>query len=213
MIVGIVKNSSQYFYLLSKTRDIILKPYIEQKKDDANETNAEIARYNKELSQLQNAYGKSDNEGGISGDSPSLYLLDGDNATLFDMYSDNGSYLKFKKYLETYLKKTNIFHFSSSKAYESFNHESNNDVLTFIDDSANQDSLSFYSEKLYPLAKKSKKTLCYIDINHLDDIEKANFQNILGVTTLQSSLYFNGTVISLSSEQEISSCITNYYQP
>ncbi|GEM_PF-6148074 len=178
-------------------------------KDDASETEKENIRYEKELLELQNFYGSKRGEG-IDGAVPSIYTLNNEKSTLYDMYEDNDSYYKFKSYLDTRLKKTNIYHFSTFDAYSKFVSNEKN-ILTFLDNPLDEKSLSFYGEAIYSKAKTSKKKLCYIDISQLNDAENEKFKAGFAVNHLSPSLLYHQESISIEKEATKAASIVNRY--
>jgi len=190
-------------------RGFYIETLYKAKKEDANETENENIRYEKELLELQNFYG-SKREEGIDGAVPSIYTLNQQKSTLYDMYEDNDSYYKFKSYLDTRLKKTNIYHFFTFDAYSQFIEKEKN-VLTFLDNPLDDNSLSFYSETLYTKAKNSGKKLCYIDISRLSETENEKFKARFSVDFLSPSLFYHQESILIEKEATKAASIVNQY--
>ena len=195
-----VLNSEHYYF----------ESLYKAKKDDATETEQEEIRYNNILMELQNKYGKDSYNGGIDSATPSIYYLANENAYLLDMYDNNDNVNRFKSYLKTQYIKTNIYHFSNFDAYSTFLNTLDNNALTYIDDTSSDESISFYSEHIYQLAKKSEKNLCYLDLNAMGDEEKEKLKNSLNVEDLKPSLLLNKENVSITLDRAIE-LINNYY--
>ncbi len=184
--------------------------YMESLYRDDNEESS--SAYKNTLQILQNKYGSERGNGGINGSTPSIYLGEKAGLTLLDFYSDSDNANRFASYLTSLFTKTEIYHFSSFSSFKSEYEKSNQSALAFFIDESKEETMSFYAEYLYPLAKLSKKSLYYVDIARLNDDDRSAFASYFSFPSLSSSLILDGEKADyLKSEADAASLINDYY--
>jgi hypothetical protein len=170
-----------------------------------HKTKNTTTQYSEDLTALQNKYGSDDSKGGVDGATPRLYRISQDGCYRYEMYSNMDNEKIFSSYMNQRVTFSSITRFHSISAFSS---KKNSSGLSFIYNPDDSDSLSFYYDHLYPLAKTSKKTLDILDYSSLSNEDKASMDS-----NYSPLLSYSGSTIDIKSEKASAlSLIEEYYK-
>jgi hypothetical protein len=146
---------------------------------------------------------------------PTLYLLDSSSIMLLDFYENDANIAKFTSYMGSVVNVAGVRRFRSESPLASFLAAS--DCLVYLLDLSDSASVSYYWSTIYPLAKKSLKSLALIEYGSMSEEDQAMTLALLSLPSSAPYLAQYGSGVLLlgydvtKNVSEAASLLTDYY--